>query len=120
MNTSQLEEFVNWNVLVGPMRGDFNQDGHVDFVDLSAMLAALTDLNGYKSEHDFSNTDLVALGDFNSDGTLDNTDVQAFLYVLKSGGDSLTNVPEPALLALSAAGGLLLFCFWIGHQNEGS
>ena len=48
--------------------GDFNHDGHVNAADIPVMMAALADLNAYKSANSLSNSDLVALGDVNGDG----------------------------------------------------
>ena len=84
------------------MAGDFNRDGHVTAADIPAMLAALSDLSKYKSDHGLIDADLTAIGDLNGDGTLTNADVQALLELLKSGAGSLVAVPEPTSIALLA------------------
>ena len=66
------------------------------------MLAALTDLNSYKSPDYVAAADLVSMGDVNGDGVLNNADVQSLLTILKSGGGSLAAVPEPASIVLLA------------------
>ena len=69
------------------LKGDFNLDGHLNVLDISAMLA-LADLNAYKSEHGLSGDDLVVIGDLNSDTRVNNGDVQALLNLLIGGGGS--------------------------------
>lgn len=78
--------------------GDFNRDGQLTLADLPAMLAALTDLDHYKSQHGFTDADLIALGDINHSGKVDNVDIQALanLIVSTTGGGSMTSVPEPS------------------------
>ena len=75
--------------------GDFNRDGHVNAADIAAMLAALSDLNAFKTSHNFSDADLLAIGDVDQSGTTTNADLQSLLNLLKSGGGSVTSVPEP-------------------------
>ena len=90
-----------------PLRGDWNRDVHVNAADILAMLAALSDLNSYKSANSLSDTNLLAIGDINGDGNLNNADLQALLTLLKSGGGSVAAVPKPAsvvLLALALLG----------------
>jgi hypothetical protein len=82
--------------------GDFNRDGHVNAADLPAMLAALTDLNRYKSANSLTNADLLAIGDIDGSGTLTNADLNALIGLLRSGGGSLSSVPEPASIVLLA------------------
>ena len=86
------------------MRGDFNRDGHVNSADIPAMLAALADLNAYKSAHALSDADLLTIGDVDGDGKVTNADVQSLLTLLKYGGGSTTPVPEPASLTLGLIG----------------
>ena len=81
---------------------DFNADGNITTADLPPMLAALTDLNSYKSPDYVAAADLVSMGDVNGDGVLNNADVQSLLTMLKSGGGSLAAVPEPASIVLLA------------------
>ena len=63
--------------------GDFNRDGHVNAADLPAMLAALTDLNRYKSANSLTDADLLAIGDIDGSGSVTNADVQALLTLLR-------------------------------------
>ena len=90
--------------------GDFNRDGHVNAADLPAMVAALTDLNAYKSANSLTSAQLLSIGDIDLSGTVTNADMQALLNLLKSGGGSVAAVPEPASLGLLLAGilGVLL------------
>jgi Dockerin type I domain len=91
------------NVVVSALiPGDFNRDGHVNSTDIPAMVAALTDLNAYKSTTSLTSAQLQSVGDIDLSGTVTNTDLQALLNLLKSGGGSLAAVPEPASIALLA------------------
>jgi autotransporter-associated beta strand protein len=94
------------------LRGDVNQDNHVNASDVSAMLSALTNINAYKAAHPtldaFEASDML---DVNQDGSVNNADLQSELDLLAhagAGSSSLvTTVPEPptstlAVLALVA------------------
>jgi hypothetical protein len=81
---------------------DFNADGLHSTADVPPMLAALSDLNSYKSPDHVAAADLLSMGDVNGDGVLNNADLQALLTLLKSGGDSLAAVPEPGSMVLMA------------------
>jgi endoglucanase len=88
-----------------PMAGDFNRDGHLDTSDISAMEAALTDLNGwYASETalGLNSTQEKIIADVNKDGVVNNADLQQLLTKLLTGGGSDAAVPEPASLVLLA------------------
>jgi hypothetical protein len=85
--------------------GDFNQDNHVNTADIPTMLTALTDLNSYKTGKGLTDANLLSVADVNKSGAITNADAQALLTILKSGGGSLSAVPEPP--------GLLLVCVGI-------
>ena len=84
------------------LRGDFDLDGQVNAFDIPAMLAALTDLDGFKTASSLSDADLLMIGDVNGDGIVSNADVQALLDLLHSGGGSVNAVPEPLSIVLMA------------------
>jgi len=89
------------------VRGDFNQDGHVTAADVQAMLAALTDLNAFKGRNGLSNVGLLSVGDFDASGTVTNADINSLIGLIRTGGGSVSSVPEPAsmpLLALTLPG----------------
>ena len=88
--------------------GDFNRDGQVNAADIPAMLAALADLTAYQTSTNLSGPQLVLLGDIDGDGAVTNADLQALLNLLKSGGGSVAQVPEPASIELMALAALLL------------
>ena len=90
------------------LRGDFNRDGQVNASDIPAMLAALVDLNSFKTANSLTATDLLSIGDINVDGAITNADLQALLTLLKSGGGSLAGVPEPTSMELASIGALAL------------
>ena len=67
------------------------------------MLAALTDLNAYKSANGLSDAALLLLADTNGDHAVTNADIQPLLDLLAaSGGGDVPSVPEPSSLALAA------------------
>ena len=88
--------------------GDFNLDGHLDANDISPMMSALADLNGYKKSNFTEDKQLTFLGDINGDHAVTNADLQALLDRLKSGGGSFSAVPEPNSILLFVGGILLL------------
>jgi Dockerin type I domain len=88
--------------------GDFNRDGQVNAADIPAMVAALADLNAYQTSKNLSEPQLVLLGDIDGDGAVTNADLQALLTLLKSGGGSVVEVPEPESIVLMALAASLL------------
>jgi hypothetical protein len=86
--------------------GDFNRDGKVNAADISTMMNALTNLNGYETTNHLTNFDLMAFGDINSDGKFNNADLQALLNLFKTGQYAL--VPEPSSFVLLAIGSVVL------------
>jgi hypothetical protein len=98
----------NINVAFQPeyLPGDFNRDHTLTSADLPAMLAALADLNAYKTQQGISDADLLAVGDINHDGAVTNADLQSLLNLLRSGNGAQA-VPEPAAWVLLAIGLIL-------------
>jgi hypothetical protein len=98
-----LSNFVYW-VVPGAalLRGDFNQDNHVDSSDISAAMNALTDLPEYATDQGFSDPNtLLSVTDVNHDGKITNADLQALINLLQSGGGSTNPVPEPSTIVLA-------------------
>jgi hypothetical protein len=98
--------------------GDFNLDGQLTGADVPAILAALKDLNAYKTAHGLSDAQLRSLGDVNGDfnpakltGGVNNADLQSLLNLLAGRGTSVTSVPEPQSL-FAAIWGVALICAW--------
>jgi hypothetical protein len=56
------------------LRGDFTRDGHVNAADVTAMLSALTDLNGYELSKGLNDSQLQAIGDVNGDRQVTNAE----------------------------------------------
>jgi hypothetical protein len=98
--------------------GDVNQDTHVNVADISALMAALSDLTTYTNNLPLlagwssKAAEAIYLADVNYDDRITNTDIQALINHLANGGGSgsgsLTAVPEPASCALLALGGLMM------------
>jgi hypothetical protein len=98
----------SYQVVVTPILGDFNRDGHFTSADIVAMENALTDLPDYETAQGMNDTYLDSIGDFNHDGIVNNADLQGMLDSLLAGGGSSGSVPEPASITLLALGGLTL------------
>jgi hypothetical protein len=67
------------------------------------MLAALADLNAYKTQQGISDAVLLAVGDVNQDNAVTNADLQSLLNLLRSGNGAQA-VPEPAAWILFTVG----------------
>src|SRR5262249_11587353 len=116
-NTSQL--YTTGSLVVTAfVLGDINRDGRVDVADISAMLAALADVDGYQSTHGLNGcavTDeqLLQIADLTADNNVTNADIQGLINLLAKAGDpgSLAAVPEPTSIVLLGLGALAIaFC----------
>jgi hypothetical protein len=100
-----LQLITNNNFLaINP--GDFSADGHLTHADLSASMTALSDLAAYKSQHNFTTTDLSNIGNLDGDHAITNLDLQALLVSLadsSAGAGSIAPVPEPPAAYLTIA-----------------
>ena len=88
-NTSQLYTSGVLSVVPTFLLGDINRDGKVTVADISALMSALANLNGYQTSDNLTGAQLKLIGDLNGDGHVNNADVQALI----------------ALVATRAAGG---------------
>src|SRR5262249_21592914 len=89
--------------------GDFNNDGHINTLDIKAGMNALTNTAAYlanptglPSGDAMTAQDLLTVGDINGDHVFNNADIQTLLDDLKAGLGSDNSVPEPASLLLTA------------------
>ena len=91
--------------------GDFNQDGHVNVSDVSAAMAALSNLKDYQTGLGVSGSQFLQIGDVNGDSKVNNADVQALISLIantNNGAGSLTAVPEPTTFVLGGVGVVVL------------
>jgi hypothetical protein len=91
--------------------GDINGDGIASVADISALMAALSDLNKYQSTNSFTTPELQSVADLTHDQQVTNADLQGLITYLAnaaapaaSGGTSMSAVPEPSALILLAIG----------------
>ena len=70
------------------MMGDYNQDGHTDASDVPVLIAALADLNAYKTAYNLTDAGLLSFGDLDGDHAITNADLQALLAILSPAGGS--------------------------------
>jgi len=92
---SQLSSAKFANVVVY-LKGDINNDGHVNAGDIGAMMQALANLSTYQSSHNLSPTDLITIADINGDGRVTNADLQALINLLIGGGGSFSSDADAA------------------------
>jgi hypothetical protein len=88
---------------------DFNGDGVVTVADLAPMLSAMSDTQTFMTANNLSSDDLLSMGDLNGAGNVTNADVQGLINMLAngSGSASLSAVPEPPAVMLSAVAAVL-------------
>jgi hypothetical protein len=91
--------------------GDFNRDHELTSADISALLKAMTDVDGYRAANNLSPDDLLPFGDLNGDGIISNSDIQSLLSLLaeNEGTGSLNAVPEPSGMLLLSLGMVAMF-----------
>jgi hypothetical protein len=105
--TSAPVSVLEWNeqryfAIAEPKKGDLDLDGSVTSADISALMAALADLDAYKAKFGLTADDLLALSDVNSDSVVTNADLQSLIVRLaNSGGGSVAAIPEPTSLDLA-------------------
>lgn len=96
------------------MPGDFNRDGHVTVADVEAMMTAVSDLSGYQSKNKLTTPQLLTIGDLDNSGSITNADIQSLISLLannaRSGGGSLTAVPEPTSCILASIALMAALC----------
>jgi hypothetical protein len=90
----------------------------VTAADITVMLNFLTAENAYKSSLNLTDNQLLLIGDLNRDGQVTNADLQSLLTLLKSGGGSISTVPEPTSVSMFVLGGIVLALF--GHRAKSS
>ncbi|MFV2068989.1 MAG: PEP-CTERM sorting domain-containing protein [Pirellulales bacterium] len=105
--------FDNVKISLG-LTGDMDLDVDVDFDDITPFVLAFNEPDLYES--DFG-VPPPTNGDTDGDGDLDFDDIPGFVALLGSGGLSAQAVPEPASLALLAAGLVALLMVRVGRQR---
>jgi hypothetical protein len=93
------------------LKGDVDQNGVVNVADVSALMAALRDLNFYKSNNGLTVDTVKAVADINNSTNVDNADIQTLIVQLaSSGAPALAQaVPEPSALALGIIAAALVY-----------
>jgi hypothetical protein len=99
---------------VPTQKGDLNLDGSTSVTDMSALMAALSDLQRYQAAHNLTDDQMLALSDLDGDRRVTNEDLQGLIDLLANagGGGTLTSVPEPAGWWLAAIGLAVLLISW--------
>lgn len=92
---TRVSSYLSWIWSYIVLRGDVNEDGVVNALDISPFVSHLT-AGTYLAE-----------ADMNSDGLVNALDISGFVAALTGGGAS-AGVPEPATLAILAVAGLAL------------
>lgn len=100
------------------LTGDLNGDWRTDNADISALVMALTDSEGFSAAYSLVDRDLI--GDFTGDGMLTIADIDGFAELL-AGGNAIeaqtlrenilaqvNDVPEPSSIALMSPLALML------------
>ncbi len=98
--------FIEASGMSNPMlKGDTNNDGVVDTLDIDPFVLLLTDPNGYVTA--FPTIDPLAVGDINMDLVVDTLDIDPFVALLTSGslGSGGGAVPEPSSIVLLGVAG---------------
>ena len=107
------------------VRGDIDQNTHVNVADVASLEGALSDLTSYQAGTsiyrnntitNWTSADLLEIANLNNDTVVNNLDLQAMINYLANnptglpapGGGSLSAVPEPGSIVLLAIGGLAL------------
>jgi hypothetical protein len=111
-NDHEFKTYVN---AVAPpiLAGDFNRDNHVNAADIAVMEQAMANPAQYESTYNVTPTQFVTIADLSGNGIVNNGDIQGLLKLLKTGGGSVSAVPEPstALLLLLACAGWAIASF---------
>jgi uncharacterized protein YjbI with pentapeptide repeats len=98
--------------------GDLSRDGQLTSADIQAMLKALTDLSAYQTANGLSDAALVLLADLNDDQAVNNRDIQGLLNMLANTGGSVTTIPEPTSIVLTACGLFVLVAIARRGQHQ--
>src|SRR5262249_6496622 len=117
-STNQLYTAGMLSVIDGNfLPGDLDRDGTVATADISELMAALSDLDGYRATHGPGGNPLTPQqtleeGDPERDGQVTNADLQVLINNLANsavdGGGSVTAVPEPQSIILTALATLII------------
>jgi hypothetical protein len=85
--------------------GDASGNGSVNAGDILPMEQDLTNLSAYQTAHGYDVDEMQDIFDVNRDGKITNADAQALIFDLSHGiTPSLSAVPEPSSMVLSALG----------------
>lgn len=85
--------------------GDFNRDGLITAADITAAMAALSNIAGFQTAKGLTDPLVFnAVADVNGDGVFNNADLQMLISKLRAGGGGTDVVPEPSAAVLLVFG----------------
>lgn len=93
------------------LKGDVDQNGVVNVADVSALMAALSDLTFYKSNNGLTADTVKTVADIDNSMNVDNRDIQALIVQLANSiaPAQVQVVPEPNALALGIIAAALVY-----------
>ena len=99
MNAAGAPLTTDFNVVIVQLLGDWDLNGQQNAGDIPAAMSAMVDLNAYRSAHNLTAAQLLALGDVNDDSHVDNLDLSALLSLLAHSSATAHAISQPNAVA---------------------